>query len=315
MDLIGWAIFIVALLVSVMLHETGHFVVVKRFGMKVTRYFVGFGPSSGPPGAARPSTGSRRCPSGVSSRSSACTRWTIPTTPRTRPRAFRNNPAGQRILVLCAGGRCTSSPPCCWSSGWPSGSASPTTTSPSWYDQPLRAHQSQRLRQRHLRLAACAGAGQAGRAAGRRCGDRLRRPSGEQLHPARRRDRRRPPARRSPSPSAATGGWSPCAPSWPASAAAASPTWASGPGCCSRWPARWERSSTRARPSARCWPVGPGRHGGAPGAPQAVRQEPVEPAGQPGHRLSARPRPPAPRRPPTTAGSTRSASCCCSSPR
>ena len=45
MDLIGWVIFIVALLVSVMLHETGHFVLAKRFGMKVTRYFVGFGPT------------------------------------------------------------------------------------------------------------------------------------------------------------------------------------------------------------------------------------------------------------------------------
>ena len=45
MDLIGWVIFIVALLVSVMLHETGHFVLAKKFGMKVTRYFVGFGPT------------------------------------------------------------------------------------------------------------------------------------------------------------------------------------------------------------------------------------------------------------------------------
>ena len=45
MDAIGWVIFIVALLVSVMLHETGHFVLAKRFGMKVTRYFVGFGPT------------------------------------------------------------------------------------------------------------------------------------------------------------------------------------------------------------------------------------------------------------------------------
>ena len=45
MDLIGWVIFIVALLISVMLHETGHFVLAKRFGMKVTRYFVGFGPT------------------------------------------------------------------------------------------------------------------------------------------------------------------------------------------------------------------------------------------------------------------------------
>src|ERR1700704_6113073 len=45
MDLIGWVIFLVALLFSVMLHETGHFVLAKKFGMKVRRYFVGFGPT------------------------------------------------------------------------------------------------------------------------------------------------------------------------------------------------------------------------------------------------------------------------------
>src|SRR6478609_2218944 len=45
MDLIGWVIFLVALLFSVMLHETGHFVTAKKFGMKATRYFVGFGPT------------------------------------------------------------------------------------------------------------------------------------------------------------------------------------------------------------------------------------------------------------------------------
>ena len=45
MNLIGWVIFLVALLFSVMLHETGHFVMAKKFGMKATRYFVGFGPT------------------------------------------------------------------------------------------------------------------------------------------------------------------------------------------------------------------------------------------------------------------------------
>ena len=45
MDLLGWLIFLFALLFSVMLHETGHFVAAKKFGMKCTRYFVGFGPT------------------------------------------------------------------------------------------------------------------------------------------------------------------------------------------------------------------------------------------------------------------------------
>src|ERR1700747_1499462 len=41
--IIGVVIFIVALLSSVMLHELGHFLTAKKFGMKVTQFFVGFG--------------------------------------------------------------------------------------------------------------------------------------------------------------------------------------------------------------------------------------------------------------------------------
>ena len=45
MEQLGWLIFLVALLFSVMLHETGHFVMAKRFGMKAPQFFVGFGPT------------------------------------------------------------------------------------------------------------------------------------------------------------------------------------------------------------------------------------------------------------------------------
>ena len=37
--------FVVALLASVMLHEFGHFATAKHFGMKATKFFVGFGPT------------------------------------------------------------------------------------------------------------------------------------------------------------------------------------------------------------------------------------------------------------------------------
>jgi RIP metalloprotease RseP len=40
---IGVLAFIFALLLSVMLHELGHFLFAKRFGMKVTEFFLGFG--------------------------------------------------------------------------------------------------------------------------------------------------------------------------------------------------------------------------------------------------------------------------------
>jgi membrane-associated protease RseP (regulator of RpoE activity) len=41
--LLGVVIFILALLISIMLHETGHFLTAKKFHMKVTQFFVGFG--------------------------------------------------------------------------------------------------------------------------------------------------------------------------------------------------------------------------------------------------------------------------------
>src|ERR687883_827847 len=42
---LGVAAFALAILISVSLHELGHMITAKRFGMKVTKYFVGFGPT------------------------------------------------------------------------------------------------------------------------------------------------------------------------------------------------------------------------------------------------------------------------------
>ena len=55
----------------IMLHEAGHFFTAKRTGMKVTEFFIGFGPGSGRSSAARPSTASRPCCSAVTAASSA----------------------------------------------------------------------------------------------------------------------------------------------------------------------------------------------------------------------------------------------------
>ena len=43
MAIIGVLAFVIALLISVMIHEAGHYLTAKRFGMKVTEFFVGFG--------------------------------------------------------------------------------------------------------------------------------------------------------------------------------------------------------------------------------------------------------------------------------
>jgi membrane-associated protease RseP (regulator of RpoE activity) len=103
MNLIGWVIFIVALLVSVMLHETGHFVLAKRFGMKVTRYFVGFGPTIWSTWRGETEYGIKALPFGGFVKIVGMHSLDDPEDPEDEPRSFRAHPAWQRILVLCAG--------------------------------------------------------------------------------------------------------------------------------------------------------------------------------------------------------------------
>ncbi len=43
LSIIGVLAFVVALLTSVMIHEAGHYLTAKKFGMKVTEFFLGFG--------------------------------------------------------------------------------------------------------------------------------------------------------------------------------------------------------------------------------------------------------------------------------
>jgi membrane-associated protease RseP (regulator of RpoE activity) len=43
MEFLGMLAFVVALLLSVMVHEFGHFITARRYGMKVSEFFVGFG--------------------------------------------------------------------------------------------------------------------------------------------------------------------------------------------------------------------------------------------------------------------------------
>ena len=45
MSAVGIIAFVVALLVSVMLHEAGHFITARHYGMKATQFFFGFGPT------------------------------------------------------------------------------------------------------------------------------------------------------------------------------------------------------------------------------------------------------------------------------
>ena len=102
LDLLGWLIFLVALLVSVMLHETGHFVAAKRFGMKCTRYFVGFGPTIWSTWIGETEYGIKAVPLGGFVKIEGMTS-VDEVEPEDEARSFRRAPGWQRLIVLAAG--------------------------------------------------------------------------------------------------------------------------------------------------------------------------------------------------------------------
>ena len=102
MDALGWLIFLVALLVSVMLHETGHFVTAKRFGMKCTRYFVGFGPTVFSFWRGETEYGIKALPVGGFVKIVGMTSMDD-VDPEDEERSFRRAPGWQRLIVLAAG--------------------------------------------------------------------------------------------------------------------------------------------------------------------------------------------------------------------
>jgi membrane-associated protease RseP (regulator of RpoE activity) len=103
MEALGVIIFVVALLFSVMLHETGHFVMAKKFGMKATRYFVGFGPTIWSTWRGETEYGIKALPLGGFVKIIGMHSLDDVEDPADEPRSFRQQPAWQRIIVLCAG--------------------------------------------------------------------------------------------------------------------------------------------------------------------------------------------------------------------
>src|ERR1700728_1104728 len=102
MSLLGWVIFVVAILFSVMLHETGHFVAAKKFGMKVTQYFVGSGTTLWSVVRGETEYGIKVLPFGGYVKIVGMTSMDE-VDPEDEPRSFRRHPAWQRLIVLFAG--------------------------------------------------------------------------------------------------------------------------------------------------------------------------------------------------------------------
>jgi membrane-associated protease RseP (regulator of RpoE activity) len=100
--LLGVAIFVVALLASIMLHEWGHFATAKLFGMKATQFFVGFGRTIWSRQKGETEYGVKAIPAGGFVKIVGMTDLED-VDPADEPRSFRNKPGWQRIIVLAAG--------------------------------------------------------------------------------------------------------------------------------------------------------------------------------------------------------------------
>jgi RIP metalloprotease RseP len=102
MAFIGVLAFIAALLISVMIHEAGHYLTAKKFGMKVTEFFIGFGKKIWSTQRGETEFGVKAIPAGGYCR-------IVGMSPREElsdadsGRAFVKAGVGQRLIVLGAG--------------------------------------------------------------------------------------------------------------------------------------------------------------------------------------------------------------------
>ncbi|MGH3430041.1 MAG: M50 family metallopeptidase, partial [Mycobacteriales bacterium] len=99
----GIVIFALGILVSVSLHEAGHMMFAKLFGMKVTRYFVGFGPTLWSFRRGETEYGIKGIPAGGFVKIVGMTPHDDDVAPEDQHRAFWRRPVWQKTIVLAAG--------------------------------------------------------------------------------------------------------------------------------------------------------------------------------------------------------------------
>jgi membrane-associated protease RseP (regulator of RpoE activity) len=115
-SLLGITLFVIALMLAIFLHEGGHFATAKLFGMKVERFFLGFGPTVWSFRRGETEYGVKALPLGGFCKIAGMSpyesdgnfleddRSDKPAAEPTPPeRQFRNKPAWQRAIVLAAG--------------------------------------------------------------------------------------------------------------------------------------------------------------------------------------------------------------------
>ena len=102
LSLLGILAFVVALLVSVMIHEAGHYLTAKKFGMKVTEFFLGFGQKIWSTQRGETEFGIKAIPAGGYCRIVGMSSREV-LSPADSPRAFIKATVTQRLIVLGAG--------------------------------------------------------------------------------------------------------------------------------------------------------------------------------------------------------------------
>ncbi len=101
-NVIGIVAFALALIVSVVLHEAGHFVTARHYGMKASKFFVGFGPTLWSRTRGETEYGFKAFPAGGFVKIEGMTPLEE-IDPADADRAFHSQPARRRAVVLVAG--------------------------------------------------------------------------------------------------------------------------------------------------------------------------------------------------------------------
>jgi membrane-associated protease RseP (regulator of RpoE activity) len=101
--LLGVVVVALGILISVSLHEAGHMVTAKSFGMKVTRYFVGFGPTIWSFRRGETEYGLKAIPLGGFCKIVGMTPQDDDVDPADEPRAMWRFPVWKRTIVMGAG--------------------------------------------------------------------------------------------------------------------------------------------------------------------------------------------------------------------
>ncbi|WP_175934797.1 RIP metalloprotease [Corynebacterium sp. Marseille-P4321] len=102
MGFFGIVVFALAITASIALHEAGHMFTARAFGMRVRRYFIGFGPTLWSTKKGNTEYGLAALPFGGFCDIAGMTAMD-PVTPEEAPHAMVNKPAWQRIAVLAGG--------------------------------------------------------------------------------------------------------------------------------------------------------------------------------------------------------------------